>query len=132
MGNRMTDLHKVEIANVLADYPDAQTEGFPAAQRNLWLEMGGDEEEIPRSDFRPDAYLIDHVAKEVVLFEVEITSFMTERKCAQLGYYWFEWDAEDAHDWLPVLITVDRHGARTRHDLCDFYYRYTLPRSVAA
>lgn len=131
MGNRMTGQHKGEIANLMADFPGARTEGFAAEQTALWLRIGGDLEEAPRATFRPDAYLIDEEAKELLLFEVEVTSFLSDTKCAALGYYWFEWDADDSHDWLPVLITVDRHGTRAQQSLSDFYYRYVLSRTLA-
>lgn len=118
-----TKQHIDGVAAILRDYPGAQTEGLPAAVRALRDRLGC-EDEPPAIDFVPDAFRLNEAECEIELFEVEVTHAIPERKILQLGYYWSQWDGEADHEWLPVLIRVDRFGERHRHDLCAAYHEF--------
>ncbi len=117
-----TAAHKREIARVLEDCPGAKTKGFAAAHRALWLEIGGHPNDLPRTAFVPDAFHIDREARQLVLFEVEVSHGITDEKYRRLGEFWCDWDDEAGNDWLPVLVIVDRFGNRDPRDLGRFYH----------
>jgi hypothetical protein len=116
-----TPEHIAGVAEVLRRYPGSATTGFPAAVRAL-RETLGCEDEAPAIHFVPDAYRINHEACDIEIFEVEVTHPVTFQKLYELGDYWFEWDAESGHDWLPVLIQIDRFGTHHRRDLSVAYH----------
>jgi len=120
---RHTDAHRKHIADVLRDYPGAQAGGFETAMHALHKEACGRSfGEMASPGFRPDAFRINRETSEIELYEVEITSALTDRKVIDMGMFWFEWDCEDC-PWIPVLIVVDRYGHRNRIDLMHAYYR---------
>lgn len=79
-----------------------------------------DEEPMPLN-FVPDAYIVDHEAKEIILFEVGDWRLATHDKEARLGDFWFWWDAA-APDWTVRCFAVNRFGRFTHEmDLSGFY-----------
>lgn len=112
--------HQRMIADILRDYPGARVIGFQQALRALRDEIGA-EDDIPPS-FRPDAYRINRDTRDIEIFEVEVSCVLSPAKIAQLGDWWFDWDSEGRHDWLPVLILVDRYGHRNHVDLHHAYH----------
>jgi hypothetical protein len=109
------------VAAILADFPGAQTVGLSAAIDAL-RERLGCEGPSPAIAFVPDAFRLNEDDCEIELYEVEVTHPLTMRKLRTLGEWWAAWDAEGDHDWLPVLIQVDRFGDRHRRDLGVAYF----------
>jgi len=116
-----TQQHLDGVAAILRDYPGAQTTGLPMAVRALRDRLGC-EDEPPIINFVPDAFRINEGTQEIELFEVEVTHAIPDRKLRDLVSYWFEWESEGEHDWLPILIQVDRFGSRHRRDLAIAYF----------
>lgn len=124
-----TPEHRAEVAAILRDYPGAQATGFPQAVRALRKRLGfddgtgdTDDECAMRINFVPDAFRLNEAECEIEIYEVEVTHHVPAVKWHRLGYFWSEWDAEDEHDWLPVLVLVDRRGRHMRVDLCNAYH----------
>lgn len=120
-----TKQHVDGVAAILRDYPGARTEGFPSAVRDLRDRVGCRGEE-PAINFVPDAFRLNEETCEIELFEVEVTHPVPTAKLADLGWYWSQWDAEDGHEWLPVLIQIDRFGTAHRRDLSIAYFELSL------
>lgn len=123
MRGKPSELHQNLIGEILRDFPDASTADFHGALRRLREEIGADEQPDIERAFRPDAYRFDREGECIEIYEVEITCELSDVKIDRLGAWWFDWDCEDCHDWLPVLITVDRYGHRNRVDLMHAYHR---------
>lgn len=115
-----TPQHVRGVAEILETYPDARTMGFPTVIRDLRAELGC-EDDPPEVHFIPDAFRLNRDTHEIEIFEVEVTHPTPISKLHELGVYWSYWDAEDNHEWLPVLITVDRFGQSRRFDLSLAY-----------
>jgi len=116
-----TPEHIAGVDAVIAGYPGAAIMGFPQAVRDLRARLKCSEP-APEIHFVPDAYRINEDTCEIEIFEVEVTHPIPARKLRDLGLYWSEWDAEGEHDWLPVLIQVDRFGTHHRRDLSIAYF----------
>lgn len=116
-----TPEHVRGVAAILAEFPDAATTGFPTVMRALRDELGC-EDDPPEISFIPDAFRLNRATQEIEIYEVEVTHGVSLQKLHALGYYWGQWDAEGDHDWLPVLITVNRFGHQRRFDLCIAYH----------
>lgn len=112
--------HRTLIEQVLKDVPGSSAADFPKAIAALQKSLGMTDA-LPT--FRPDAYRINHETQEIELYEVEVRHALPQRKIEDLGDFWFAWDAEGEHDWLPVLIVVGRYGGHQRIDLAHAYYR---------
>lgn len=121
-----TPEHVRFVSEILIEHPDARTDGFPAALRALRGRLGCEDEDFPAIHFRPDAFRLNEEAREIEIYEVEITHPVPANKLTHLGEWWAAWDAEDEHDWLPVLYTVNRDGVRTRRDLAVAYFELSL------
>lgn len=95
--------------------------GFARAVRALIDEIGSELDEMDLSSFLPDAYMIDHENKAIVIYEVEVTSYLSPHKLDCYAWFWFCWDSEDEHEWRPRLFVVDRYFHKNELDLCDLY-----------
>jgi len=103
---------------------DIHRNGFRAAIRDLVAELDGDEGCFV-DGFLPDAYKIDREAQEIIIYEVEDSHPIPPHKLDRYAWFWFCWDAEGAHEWLPRLFTVDRYGRLTGEiNLCAAYYAF--------
>jgi hypothetical protein len=122
MRGKPGELHQRYIGEILAEFPDAATTGFPAAMRALREEVDAEPCELD-SCIRPDAFRLDRDGEWIEIYEVEVYSMLSERKITELGEWWFDWDSEDGSEWLPVLILIDRYGHRNRVDLRHAYSR---------
>lgn len=122
--------HEIAIRMLVNSDPDIHRNGFRAAVRALWVEINeGNEwyEDAPSMDFLPDAYRIDRETQSLILYEVEDSNPISPSKLQKLGWFWFCWDCEDYHDWMPRLVTVDHYGRETGEiDMCGLYYSAIL------
>lgn len=116
-----TPEHVARVAAIVADFPGARTTGLSAAVDELRGRLGR-AGHFPPVTFIPDAFRLNEAESEIELYEVEVTHPLTMRKLRVLGEWWAAWDAEGDHDWLPVLIQVDRFGDRHRRDLGIAYF----------
>ena len=107
--------HEAVIRALVESDPRICRNGFANAVRDLWIEVGEDEDDMPRLDIVPDAYLINHAAREVILYEVENYRLMTHDKEARLAGFWFSWDCADA-DWSVRCLAFNRFG-RFTHEI---------------
>lgn len=120
--------HELAIRMLVNSHPDMCRNGFAKAVRELWIELHADEDpdectEPVRHPFLPDAYRIDREAQEILVYEVEDTCPISPEKLLRLAYWWFQWDADDEHEWLPRVFVVDRYGnVGTEIDLMAAYY----------
>ena len=114
----MTALHRNLIDDLVAEL-GAKTAKFAKASDALADEL---DSEIMTPQFKPDAYRINRETMRIELYEVEVTHPVSPQKLSQFASYWEDWDGEAGHAWLPVLIIVNRFGARSELDLCDAYH----------
>jgi hypothetical protein len=56
---------------------------------------------------RPDAYKVDELGATVTVFEVEVTSAVTEEKLSKYEDLW--WFLDEYH-WRLKLVAIDRFG----------------------
>lgn len=127
--------HEVAIRTLVLSHPDIHRNGFKAAIRALWDELCAQCEymdgPVPEMRFLPDAYRIDRENETIILYEVEDTHPLPVHKLHELAMFWFDWDCEGEHDWLPKLVTVDRYGRETGEvDLCAMYHAVVLLQQV--
>lgn len=94
------ELHAALIAAIVEMFPGAKRTGFPEEFRTT---VGED----LCADVRPDAYVIDQPRRGIVLYEVEITSPISQAKRERLAQA--SWQA-NAAGWTFLVIEVDRHG----------------------
>jgi hypothetical protein len=99
--------------------------GFWRQHKALVEDLGLDQEEFPANAFLPDAYLFDHEAQEIRLFEVEISCPLTPAKMDAYGWLYFCWESEGSVDWLPRLFVVDRYGHRNELSMSELYFGNT-------
>lgn len=121
--------HEIAIRLLVNSRPDIHRNGFRQAVRELWAELADPEldDGPPQMPFLPDAYRIDRESEELILYEVEDSNPISPQKLAALGEFWFDWDCEGQHDWLPRLVTVDRYGRETGEiDMMGLYYAIDL------
>lgn len=115
-------LHELAIRQLVESDPRMCRNGFAGAISDLWREIGGEADEVPPTDFIPDAYLIDRDLKQLVLFEVGDWRLATHAKEAALGQFWFMWDSCAPNDWALGCLALDRFGMVTHEmDLCKFF-----------
>lgn len=119
--NTATETHKQLIGLICERFPGAQTKGFKAAYRQHEARLGVEEPSDHLVGFIPDAYRINAEQKAIEIFEVEVSSYLSQNKVALLGHLWFAWDSED-NGWTPVLYLVDRYGTLRQINLEDAYY----------
>jgi hypothetical protein len=110
--------HELAIRELLKIRPDIQRNGFNLAVEQLWERIQsefekGEREPLPPIAFRPDAFLVNEDEQYLELFEVEDWGPLRANKREQLGRWWFHWDADGRHDWLPRLWLVNRYGMIT-------------------
>ena len=111
--------HTALIADLVASHPDMQTKGFWRAVRSLADELGA---EIWDHRFRPDAFRINRETQTIEIHEVVVSHDLPRRTLQMMGMFWFDWDCEGDHDWLPTLW-VHREGAKPQeYDLCYWYH----------
>lgn len=106
-------LHQRLTADVIRKFPSAQTRGFFKCLRAA---IGDDE--LERQTFVPDAFTIDADRREVTVFEVEVTCPISEKKLLDMGWLWFQLDADD---WDLRLVTIDRRGTPSEFDMLLAY-----------
>jgi len=117
-------LHELAIRTLVNSDPNIHRNGFRAAIKELVAELDGDEECLV-DGFLPDAYKIDRDAQEILIYEVEDSHPLPPNKLRLYSWFWFCWEAEGHHEWLPRLFTVDRYGRATGEiDLCAAYYAF--------
>jgi hypothetical protein len=113
-------LHELAIRRLVEIDPRICRNGFTQAIKELIRGEWDDEDPIP-TDIRPDAYLIDRDAKELILFEVGDWRLATHDKEYRLGMFWFWWDTY-APDWEVRCFAINRFGRFTHEmSLCGFY-----------
>lgn len=103
---RRSTLHERVIDAILARHPNAQRLGFGKALRKLFDLEGW------RPGVIPDAFIIDPIAKKVTAFEVEVSSWLSDRQYAGYADVWWQADGEE---WTLEIITVDGNGMVTSH-----------------
>lgn len=123
--------HELAIRTLVLGDPGIHRNGFAEAVRALWDELDAASEygldPLDKIAFRPDAYKVDRETETLILYEVEDSHPIPAEKLRQLAWFWFCWDAEAEHEWLPELHTVDRYGRMTGQiDLCSLYYTAIL------
>lgn len=80
------------------------------------------EEEDFRSDFVPDAYLINKEENKITFIEIVKTHDLTKIKLYKIGQFWFECDSE----FIDVeCYTVTEYGM-CKVDLQSLYYNCVL------
>jgi hypothetical protein len=128
--NDKTQYHHSALIDLVLDrYPGASRKDFPESVKAA-LNLD-DSDDLPRFDFRPDAFHIDHESQTIALFEVEITHGVDDPKMQKLSWLWF---CLDCIYWDCVLIIVDQRGVERQIDLCDQYWRSVqqgLPHPIA-
>ncbi|GAA4015434.1 hypothetical protein GCM10022280_12720 [Sphingomonas swuensis] len=102
--------HEAAIKRLVESDSRMCRNGFKRVVRDLWDELGGDPDEMETLSFLPDAFLVDRERRELLLYEVEDTSALKPAKKALYGAFWFAWDSEDLHDWLPRLFVCSTTG----------------------
>jgi hypothetical protein len=116
-------LHERLIRDLIANDPKMCRNGFWRAVRDIAEEVGlSDDEWLSDRDFQPDAYLIDREAQVVRIYEVEVTSPLSEKKLFDYAWFWFLWECEGDTEWIPKLYTVDRYGNCNELSLQGLYY----------
>lgn len=114
-------LHERLVAAIVRDH-GAQTGGFAGA---LWNAVGNDpcldelDATCRRPGFRPDAWRIDLEARRVELWEVEITSPLSDAKVQAILAVWSELDAIE---WELVVHRMDRFGTESELPLVACYF----------
>ena len=117
-------LHELAIRMLVNSDRNIHRNGFRAVIRELVEELDCDNSCLA-DGFLPDAYKIDRDAQEILIYEVEDSHPLPPRKLDRYSWFWFCWEAEDRHEWLPRLFTVDRYGRATGEiDLCATYYAF--------
>ncbi len=133
--NKTQTDHTAAIDALIARTPGMQKKGFWNAVRDLSVELDN-ECELAKCAFVPDCYLINRETQRIEIHEIVNTSDLRPTKLYEVGYFWFQWDCECDHNWLPVLI-AHREGAEPQeYDLCYWYHSYVseaaaMPREVA-
>ena len=121
-----TTRHELVIRMLVNSHPAMQRNGFSRSVKDLLISLGADadyRDDFPPCRFVPDAYRIDHEAQDILIYEVEDTNPISPRKLEELAEYWFWWESEGQHDWMPRLFVVDRYGAsRLEIDLQQVWY----------
>jgi hypothetical protein len=105
-----------------------RTESFPQSVRRAIIERGLKDADVESVDpdyrkvlqedwegwkpsFRPDLWLIDEEKQLIVLFEIEDTSLLKNKKLAKLVDFWWFMDNEG---WSVECIVFDRYGLNPR------------------
>jgi hypothetical protein len=123
--HRRATMHELGIRVLLASDDEIHRNGFARSVRALAEEIDADIDELAPGRFLPDAYKIDRAAEQLLLYEVVDTNPLSTTKLEALAWFWFQWDADDFHDWLPRLFIVNRHGKVTEEiNLCAAYYAF--------
>ncbi|WP_324807258.1 hypothetical protein SH584_11590 [Sphingomonas sp. LY29] len=107
--------HEELIRELIDSDPRMCRNGFARSMKPLFEREGIYPENVPLGEFIPDAYLLDEEAKEIRIYEVEVTNALSNFKIQSLGMFWFYMDCEMTK-WMPRLYVVDRYGAMT--ELC--------------
>lgn len=123
-GGKPSRLHAGLVEVIREQYPAIETKAFGRALRAALGELWDDDpflDGIARR--RPDAYLIDVATEEVTLFEIEITSYLSEDRLRGWMHLWF---VLDSMSWDLTLYRVDRVGQVNRTDLTAHYYAWLM------
>lgn len=105
-----------------------RNESFPQSVRRAMVEQGLKDSDVESVDteyrkgleedwadwkpsFRPDLWLIDQEKQMIVLFEIEDTSLLKNKKLAKLVDFWWFMDNEG---WNVECIVFDRYGLNPR------------------
>lgn len=113
-------LHEQALQSILERFPTAKRRGFWADARALWDELfkandgSAGDPDFPKMHWIPDAHMIDHDRRKLVIFEVEDRWAIPRYKRAEMGEFWevWEWMSFEG-DWLPEFHIVNRFGAIT-------------------
>jgi hypothetical protein len=124
--------HELLIRQLIGSDARMARNGFWKALRDLLDELKLRPEEFPSREFLPDAYLIDREAKEVRLYEVEVTCPLSSLKLADYGWLWFCFDCEEHLEWEPRLFVVDRYGHQNEIAMGQLYLNNVLAKYAPA
>lgn len=106
-------LHDQIIADVQRDWPEAKTSGFMRSLAALpdaeYMQdmCENDPDWVSWVRFVPDVYLIDPVARHVVIFEAVVTNDVSPVKFAQMAD--LSWALDEDYYQL-ILVRCDRFG----------------------
>jgi hypothetical protein len=118
-------IHERIIGALRDEFPNAERHQFGTRLRAAVEEWGNDEDPFHR---RPDAFVIDVEQREVTVFEVEITGYLTQQRLREWAMLWM---TLDGMEWDLHLIRVDRIGDRTKANLGAYYYSFLAEDAAA-
>ncbi len=117
-----TTLHETLIRKLIDSDERMCRYGFSRTVAALFEREDIYPDNVPLGEFVPDAYLLDEAAREIRIYEVEVTNALSDQKIASLGMFWFYMDCETT-EWVPRLFVVDRYGVTTELDMLKCYGR---------
>lgn len=126
--DRSWSMHELAIRMLVRRDERVCRNGFAQAMHALGRELDDEYEfePMPVGDFRPDAFLVDRQAQEVVLYEVEDTHALTPVKLDAIVFLWL-WFDSDGSDWILRLFPVDRYGNVGQELDLQGYYHAMMP-----
>ena len=102
----LTFTHSQLVAALVSQYPELQTRGFRKAIHAL-MPADEHESEWPAVDFIPDAYSILQDEHEIHIFEVEVTSPLSQYKRDSIGIFA---EAMHSYEWKTGIHIINRYG----------------------